>query len=359
MSRFQIISIVEQVAAHLRGEVLGGRWGETLPGIHPLAAELGVNHKTVEKALHLLENEGYLIGKGPGRRRLIALPENPVVAHSLRIAILVGDPETKQTDYMLRLQHALVEAGYRPFFTPGSLSELGMDLGRIGKLVRKTQADAWLVNAGSREVLEWFSAQTAPAFALFGRRHGLPIASIGPDKPKAMAEVIQRLHGLGHSKIVYLCRKRRRIPEPGASEKAFLSALQALGIPQGPYNLPDWDETPEGLHRCLKSLFQLTPPTAVIVDESPFLIAALQFFGQRDIHVPEDVSLLVTDPDPALSWCQPAAAHLSWDSGPWVRRVVRWAGNVSRGKEDVQQRLTRVSFIEAGTIGPARSRSPR
>ena len=52
-----------------------------------------------------------------------------------------------------------------------------MDAGRVSRFVRKTKADAWIVCAGSREVLEWFSAQPVPAFALFGRRDGLPIAA--------------------------------------------------------------------------------------------------------------------------------------------------------------------------------------
>ena len=41
--------------------------------------------------------------------------------------------------------------------------------------------DAWVIIAGSREVLEWFVEQQIPAFALFGRRDGLPIAGVGPD----------------------------------------------------------------------------------------------------------------------------------------------------------------------------------
>jgi hypothetical protein len=38
-----------------------------------------------------------------------------------------------------------------------------------------------------------------------------------------------------------------------------------------------------------------------------------------------------------------------------VRRVVRWADNVARGKEDRRQTLTKMEFIEGGTIGPVQS----
>lgn len=54
----------------------------------------------------------------------------------------------------------------------------------------------------------------------------------------------------------------------------FLDKLEALGIPTGPYNLPDWDDTPEGLNQRLDSLFPHSPPTALIVAEAPLLHAA-------------------------------------------------------------------------------------
>ena len=40
---------------------------------------------------------------------------------------------------------------------------------------------------------------------------------------------------------------------------------------------------------------------------------------------------------------------------PLVRRVTRWAANVSRGKEDLRQSLTPAVFVEGGTIGPVRT----
>ncbi len=42
---------------------------------------------------------------------------------------------------------------------------------------------------------------------------------------------------------------------------------------------------------------------------------------------------------------------LFWDSGPVLRRVVRWVANMGRGKEDRRQTLTKAEFVEGGTIG--------
>jgi DNA-binding GntR family transcriptional regulator len=76
MDPLTVLSAVEQVAGHLRSEVLRGGLSGTLPGVTPLAEELGVNRKTVAAALRMLEDEGLLVNQGRGRQRRIALPEN-------------------------------------------------------------------------------------------------------------------------------------------------------------------------------------------------------------------------------------------------------------------------------------------
>lgn len=85
-------------------------------------------------------------------------------------------------------------------------------------------------------------------------------------------------------------------------------------------------------------------------------MAAQQFLAGRGLRVPGDVSLVCTDADPALVWCQPSVAHIRWDSRPVVRRVVRWAANISHGKQDRRQTLTKAEFVSGGTIGPAKER---
>lgn len=353
MSEFRTMTSAEQVAAHLRSEIEGGRLRGMMPGVLRLEAELRVNRKTVETALRQLEAEGLLMAQGAGRRRLIQLSERRT-APSLRVAILVSEPVDHRLDYMVALQHGLAEAGHDAIFAARSMAELGMDAKRIGRMVRKTEADAWVVTAGSHEVLEWFAEQELPVCALFGRRRGLALAGVGPDKPPAFAAATRMLVGFGHRRIVLLARPRRRLPVPGASEQAFLNELAVHGISPGSYHLPDWEESIDGFHGRLESLFRVTPPTAMIIEEASFYVAALQFLAKRRLRVPDDVSLVCTDADLTFEWCRPSVAHIRWDSRPVVRRIVRWAENLSRGKVDLRQTLTPAEFVPGGTIGPAK-----
>ena len=349
MIRFN--SKIEQVAAHLREEIGRMRWGDQMPGRHELAEELGINSKTVEEAIRLLVREGLLIPQGAGRRRRIAIPDS-VKPPSLRLAVLNFDPPSRGENYIVDLMHQLRVAGHVPIAPPKTLIEMGMKVERVAKLVKATPAEAWVIVGGSRGVIEWFTEQGIPAFALFGRRRELAIAGAGPDKPPAMRALTTRLFELGHRRIILLVRSERRLPQPGATERAFLATIESFGISTGAYHMPNWKESVEGFHRCLGELFRVSPPSALIVDEAPFFTAVMQFCAQRRLGVPEDVSLACCDSNPNFSWCNPPITHIGWDIRPVVRRIVRWANNISLGKDDRRQTNTSAKFIEGGTIGP-------
>jgi hypothetical protein len=353
MNPLRILTASEQVAACLRGELACGTWKGIMPGGDRLTAELGVGRDTVEAALHLLEEEGLLVNQGARRRRRINPPAGGVAPPSLRIAILLREPIDRRLDYIVDLKHTLGEAGNVAFFATKTLVELGMNLPRIRRLVAASEADAWVVVGGSREVLEWFSVQPTPTLALFGRLEGLAVAATKPNKAHAYAAVARQLIKHGHRRIVLLAHRERRLPGPGRTERVFLGELESHGIQTGPYNLPDWEENIEDFHRVLDSLFRTSPPTALIIDEVPLLIAVQQFLLHRGLRVPQDVSLVCTDGDPHFAWCKPSIAHIRWDIRPVVRRVLRWAANVSGGREDRRQTLTKAEFVEGGTVGPA------
>lgn len=352
MHPLRLLSAAEQVAQHLSRELARGHWVGSLPGAAVLATELGVNHKTVEAAVRQLELEGRLAKQGPGRRRRIIAPKGGA-KRTMQIALLDYEFAARAEGYMIELHHSLVACGHNAFFTDKVLVELGMDVPRIARFVQQTKADAWVVAAGSREVLAWFAAQPVPAFALFGRREGLPIAGTGPDKVPALVAATRSLIKLGHRRIVMVARRERRLPEPGRPERAFLETLTASGVQVGPYNLPDWEETHHGVHELLRSLFQVTPPTALIVDEVSLFVAVQQFLAGAGLRVPQQVSLVCTDGDPIFEWCQPTITHIVWDPAPLVRRIVRWAAAVSRGRRNLKQTVTPAEFVTGGTIGPA------
>jgi DNA-binding LacI/PurR family transcriptional regulator len=251
----------------------------------------------------------------------------------------------------VELFHQLQNAGHEVGFATKTMWDLGMNLKRIAHFVEATEADAWVVMAGPRDVLSWFAVQPKPAFALFGRLISVPIAGTGPHKSPAIAAAVQRLADLGHRRIVMLTREERRKPQPGRVERTFLDELRRQGIPTSSYNLPDWEDDSEGLQSSLSSLLKTTPPTALIISTVDLYTATLQFLSHRGIRVPQDVSLICSDPHPYAAWCNPTFSHISYDSGSWFRNILRWLKNVSRGKEDRRQSFTKAKFVDGGTVG--------
>lgn len=357
MEPFQSLTAVEQLAAHLREGILKGEMRGNMPGIRKLAAALGVSSNTVYAAVGQLEREGFLQSQGHGRRSRILLPEG-AGRSVFRVTLLPYERADVQLDYVVEIQRRLKEDGHDVSVAEKSLVELGMKTSRIARMVGKTETDAWVVFSAPQEVLEWFVAHSVPAFALFGRFRRLHIPASGLDKVPAFRAAIRRLVELGHRRIVMLQPKHNREPAPALLVREALAELEAHGIKTGPYNLPDWEQSPAGLRKRIDSLFAVSPPTALILDRPNELIGAQFHLAHRGIFAPRDISL-VCDDDPTFEWCEPSVSCFRWKSGAWVSRVVRWVDNVSKGKNDRKQSFTRAKFVERGTIGPPPAKNDR
>jgi DNA-binding transcriptional regulator YhcF (GntR family) len=357
MKNLRIRSASGQLAEHLKEQIRAGRWTERMPGETWLVTNLQVGRDTVRSALAKLEEEGVLVSEGQGKRRRIVMARESGTNRTIRIRIFLYEKRDRADIDNSSLLAELLGAGFDAGFEEKSLKDLGMDAERVARYVKRNPADAWVVSAGSREVLEWFAGQPTPAIAMYGRCKGIPIAAAHTIMIPGQTEAVRRLVELGHKRIVMITREERRKPRLSHPEQVFIDELESAGIRTGDYNLPDWKESRDGLKRLLDELFRYSPPTALIFQESPIFVAALCHLASRGIVAPRDVSLVVADHDASFAWSDPIPSHIEWDYHPVVRRIVRWAGNVAQGKEDRRQSGTESKFVEGGTIGPVPGRS--
>ena len=354
MKPFHLLGAVEQLTSHLRDEILGGGLTGTMPGVQLLAKQLGTSPKTVVEAVRWLECEGFLVSQGPGKRSKIVIPKH-LIPRGLNIQILLYEKSDWVTGFVIELKLRLMEAGHMAHFATKSLDDLGMNVRRVERFVEKIEADAWIVLAASQPVLEWFANQPIPALGIFGRAREVPfIGSINLAIIPTIEKIVRQLVGLGHRRTVMISREEKRLPQLGVLERRFLELLEEQGIKTGPYNLPDWEETPAGLCQCIDELFEHSPPTAIIIDEPAIFMAARIHLAQRGIMTPRDVSMVCLNSDPVFAWSNPEVSLLDWDVNAMFRRALQWASNVAKGQKDCQKTLLKAEFIEGGTIGPAK-----
>lgn len=351
MKPLTVLSAAGQVAEHLRGELLGGGLRGNMPGVETLAEELGVNHKTVRAALRQLEAEGLLVSEGQGRHRRIVTPMG-AGSPSMRVAILDYDPPGNSDPLLIAVLHQLCDRGHNAFLTNKTLIDMRLDVGRVSRFVRQTEADAWIVGAAPRGILRWFVEEEIPTLSLFGDCGDLPVAAAGLDYLPTLLELVGKLVGHGHRRIVFLQGRGCQGQREHRLWRAVFSELERNGIRTGDYNLPHWNDSRDGFRSLLDSLFAHTPPTALVIEEIPHLIATLQYCGQRGIRVPQDLSIASLSASPDFDYCHPALAHVRWDSRRLLKRINRWVDHVAGGKEDRRQIYEATQFVEGGTMGP-------
>lgn len=334
------LSLIEQTALHLQQGISEGRWKGALPGVLRLASQLDVSKDTVQSALALLETRGHIVSRGRGKRREVVarVSEPSAERRTMRVGILPREDLQKSSALtqaiVLQLMHDLANLGHQPFLAPKSQVALQDSLTRMAKMVETANADAWVISSGSAGVLRWFHKHEIPFIALGGRIGDSPLATSSMVSSFALNETVKELLRLGHRRIVLVCTPDWVRPTPSKLVRDFLAQLHSAGLQAGDFNAPYHEETPEGFQKLLESLFQITPPTAMIVPSMHYAFAVIGFLAARGLSIPKDLSLVTRGPDPAFDWVRPKIAHFQYDEKTLIRRIVRWVEGCARGTPD-------------------------
>lgn len=351
------LSLIEQTALHLQQGIASGRWQGMLPGVVRLSRELGVSKDTTEAALRVLEERGCILCHGQGKRReVVANASAHAIRRSLRVGMLLRDELSKSValtqELFLKTMRDLEALGHQPVLAPKSLNDLGLDLRRIERMVEQCKADAWIISGAPSEVLDAFKRKGRSYIQLGGRYGTAAQAAASVSSAKAIDETVERLIQLGHRRIVLVCLPEWVRPQPGPIVNAFFQQLKAAGLPASEYNAPYHEATPEGCEKMLESLFQLTPPTAMIVPNMHYAFAVMGFLNTRGLSVPRDVSLIARSHDPVFEWVRPRIAYFHCPIDPLIRRVLRWIDACAKGAPDDESLTVNATLVVGETIAP-------
>lgn len=352
------VKLIHQAASHLRRAIASGDLVGKLPGVWPLAAQYGVSHTTLRAALVMLEGEGLVTPGVAGRCREVVSGKFADNLAPRRVMILLSVAlEREDAGFQLvlsQLRREIEAGGYVCEFAAKSLDELHHSLPRIQRLVASRPADAWVVVGGMQEALRWFATQPIPAFAIGGRRLDLPIAGVGVASVEAFRLACRRLIELGHRRIVFVSPRGMRQPEPARYLQILAEELSLHDVAFGSYHVPDWEETPAGLVAMLEGCFRLTPPTALIVLSTNWLLGTLAFLSRRRLLVPEDVSVVCMNHDALMDWIFPVIAHFRSNEYLMIGEVLRWLDTSGRTREIFKAKTFQAEFVPGESIRPPR-----
>ncbi|MEU2830503.1 LacI family DNA-binding transcriptional regulator [Streptomyces lavendulae] len=177
-----------------------------------------------------------------------------------------------------------------------------------------------------------------------GGGEGPSLSRVWADDTRAMTEVLDHLHGLGHRRIVHIAGL------PGLAHTARrVAALRAeaerLGLPAGQVrSVPtDYSDT-EGAAATRRVLAEPEPPTALVYDNDVMAVAGSAVAAELGIPVPGRLSIVAWDDSALCRVTHPRLTALVRDTAGFGRLAAEellavLAGGPPRARESELPRL--------------------
>ncbi|MFB7981660.1 LacI family DNA-binding transcriptional regulator [Streptomyces vinaceus] len=183
-----------------------------------------------------------------------------------------------------------------------------------------------------------------PAVMIGGTGAGAPLSSVWADDARAMAQVVDHLHGLGHRRITHvaglpgLAHTARRIASLRAEARA-----RGLDPEHVRSVVTDYSDT-EGAAATRRVLAEPEPPTALVYDNDVMAVAGIAAAAELGIAVPGRISVVAWDDSALCRVTHPRLTALVRDTAGFGRLAAEellgvLAGSPPRAREGERPRL--------------------
>lgn len=298
-----------QVVDMLRRRIAAGELpvGTRIPSDRDLAAQMGVSPVTVSRALQRLSEIG-MVRREVGRGTFVIScgPQQKLEVH-LRVLFGTGlAPETVRTDYYLGpLLRGLIDEASRQgvLFSFGELRS-----GQGSSKVESVNNDALIFVTPTERHVDLLQSlyQAKRPFVLLGAHWGdLPAPSVDSDNFEAGRRVAKRLARLHHRRIAFL---GAFADAPNTRDRllGFKAGLAEVGLPIDQELITVVpDNTKATVEEVIQGWMGMhAPPTAVFAAGYELSVWAYKSILGAGRSIPDDVSLVGFDDNPADFWDQ-------------------------------------------------------
>lgn len=356
-------SLPEQVAEHLKGEILAGCWHSRLPGYRTLEQELKVSGTTLRKALQILTEEGILRPSNGWSRRWIARPGVQDPPSATKHVIVVGARPLESMSPPLRdlvdlLFDPLTARGRSVEYLASSAISRPVSGPGLPGLFSRYPGCRWILLDPHPAAARWFALRNAAALLVGGEPPAsLPLPVVAEPAPGMLFDLVRRLLALGHDDIVILVSRNTRPDIPALRERIrrIYREADAGYVPSRVLSAVDWNSSEE-LLALLERIFRKSTPSALIVPWSGPAASVAGFCATHGIHIPGDLSLLVDRLDDSNDWHRLPFTGYRTEVSRYLPHILQW---LERENRQARVRVTvEPVFVEGATLARANPNRP-
>jgi DNA-binding LacI/PurR family transcriptional regulator len=353
-------SLVAQTTSFLNAQIDSSEWREWLPSERSLCQLLQVSRNTLRSALAQLRKEGRIKavhGAGNQITATISRARSPI-ARRRDVALLTPESIERlrpmQTVWIDEMRALLSERDIklRVFHGP---QYFGAHAGpALQKLVQRNAHGCWILMMAGEHVQRWFARHRVPAMVAGSTYAGIDLPFRDLDHRAICRHAAGVLLGLGHRRLAMLTPRSPRAGDL-ESEAGFREGVLQSRHGDARVVILQHDATKAGLMRTLDRLRKLeSAPTAVLVMQPHFYLAAAGRLAQCGVRIPADMALISPHDDPFLEFVVPAPTRYVVNPHLMAKSLLRPVLELLAG-DPVTQRTALImpEFFRGESIAPA------
>lgn len=352
----QRVSLVAQTVTLLRNAMASGAWGTLLPGEITLCNELQISRVTLRAALEQLEREGWFTS-GRGRRREIDRSKVAAGKSSSKTLVVLLSPVPRQNMpasvifRLVALRERLESSGFDLEIVTNAACYSRRPAKALEALHREIRPACYLLYLSTEAMQRWFSDRKISCMITGSCHPNVELPSIDIDYAAVCHHAVGRLTAAGRNRLALLMPHSDQAGNL-ESGRGFLAAGAQLAQNQVHTVVAYHESTVDSICRTIDRLIGGAPPfNGLLVAKPTHVITAICHLLRRGARIPEDISVISRDDDPALDNLVPPVGRYQTDPVKFARQLARIAiSTISNGpKRHLSQRVM-PSFTPGRTL---------
>ena len=347
-----------EAADALEKEILNGRWQQKLPGYRKLCEISGVSPCTMHTALEILARRNIILPAQGTRARLIhpEILSGPSRLSEKKSLIILSDTPLQSQDIVARsILEKIATLFTRKGWTINFESSPEFASGKPGPMMERMRVNRanhrWVLLTPHFSIIKWCTENQLRFICLGGDAQKLSPPLVAVSTSRMLEDSVRRLTKLGHSRICALINHSSKEAEDSVV-RVMETTLTSEAISfHSTYNVPKIEKNDAAsLRSCLRDLFALSPPSALIATEAHQLIAIYSYCMENGLLIPQDISVIVTQESKHLEWFHPLPSHYKFPINKYVSSLSRWIEHYPTTPSEIT--YLDPEFASEGSVAP-------